>query len=338
MMQFRYTLWPWRFINTLMGLYRGVRISPSAVCMGPPSNMQLGAGTAVGSRTRLILGQSGQMITGPRVWLSADIEIETATEVRIGARTTIQRRCTINGSTRIGADCILAPDVFISSGTHPFRHEPHLPIREQERRVIAARDPQGLLDRPVWIQDDCWLGVHAVVCPGVTIGKGSVVGANAVVTQNVPPYSIVAGIPARIISQRLPWTPPEKLDLRQEDALIYVICGIPARTSDAQLCGITPDDSSTLQVALQATATAARLKITFQATGMTRWSLGKEILNLDPALGQIEIPFESTAPSSGTWTAVHLKAMHAFKDDKQVIFTGFEILTLHANANEVPHG
>lgn len=51
----------------------------------------------------------------------------------------------------------------------------------------------------VIIEDDCWLGAGCVVMPGVTIGKFSIVGAGAVVTKDVPPHSIVAGIPARVI-------------------------------------------------------------------------------------------------------------------------------------------
>jgi acetyltransferase-like isoleucine patch superfamily enzyme len=129
------------------------------------------------------------------------VEIETEAQVEIGAGTTIQRRCTINGRTKIGQGCIFAPNVFVSSGTHAFREWPNLPIREQER-ILAAEGRS--LDRAVWIQDDCWLGTNVVVSPGVTIGKGSVIGANAVVTQDVPPYSVVAGVPGRVIAKRLP--------------------------------------------------------------------------------------------------------------------------------------
>ena len=114
----------------------------------------------------------------------------------------------IMGSTRLGRSCILAPNVFVSSGTHPFRSFPELPIRRQE--ALVTQDPAlaALLDRPVWIQDDCWLGANVVVCPGVVIGRGSVIGANAVVLQDVPPYSVVAGVPAQVVGKRLDWIPP----------------------------------------------------------------------------------------------------------------------------------
>jgi serine acetyltransferase len=153
--------------------------------------------------------------------LAADTEIETVTAVRIGDGTTLQRRCNVNGTVRIGRGCILAPNVFISSGTHPFRLAPHLPIRQQEQ-LGSAKDGNN---RPIWIQDDCWLGVNAVVCPGVTIGKGSIVGANAVVTRSVPPYSVVAGVPARVIGQRLQWAPPATLSTDRAEDLPYVLAG-----------------------------------------------------------------------------------------------------------------
>jgi acetyltransferase-like isoleucine patch superfamily enzyme len=158
-------------------------------------------------------------------WLASDIEIQTDTKVVIGSGTTVQRRCTINGSTRIGRACLLAPNVFISSGSHPFRVVPHLHIREQEKLLRESTTDASNVDRPVWIQDDCWLGVNSVVSPGVTVGKGSVVGANAVVTHDVPPYSVVAGIPARVISGRLAWVPPTRIDLKKSEDLIYVLAG-----------------------------------------------------------------------------------------------------------------
>jgi acetyltransferase-like isoleucine patch superfamily enzyme len=53
--------------------------------------------------------------------------------------------------------------------------------------------------KPVVISDDVWIGANATITPGVTIGRHSVVAAGSVVTHDVPPYTIVAGVPARII-------------------------------------------------------------------------------------------------------------------------------------------
>jgi maltose O-acetyltransferase len=58
------------------------------------------------------------------------------------------------------------------------------------------------IDRPIVIGDDVWIGAHAVIMPGITIGKGAVVGAGAVVTNDVPDLAIVVGVPAKIINYR----------------------------------------------------------------------------------------------------------------------------------------
>ncbi|RYE17040.1 MAG: acyltransferase, partial [Sphingobacteriales bacterium] len=52
------------------------------------------------------------------------------------------------------------------------------------------------------IEDDCWIGTNSVVLAGVTVGRGSVIAAGSVVTKDVPPYSVVAGVPAKIIKKR----------------------------------------------------------------------------------------------------------------------------------------
>ncbi len=57
--------------------------------------------------------------------------------------------------------------------------------------------------RPVVIEDDVWIGTRAIILPGVRVGAGSIIGAGAVVTKSVPPYSIVAGNPARVVKSRL---------------------------------------------------------------------------------------------------------------------------------------
>ena len=226
------SLWPWRWWTCLHALAGGVRVHPSVCLFGSTAHIRLARGTSIGARSRLDAGRDGQIALGEGVWASSDVEIETNSEVQIGEGTTIQRRCTINGSTRIGAGCIFAPNVFVSSGTHHFRETPHLPIREQERKLAASNAGFAALDRPVWIQDDCWLGTNVVVCPGVTIGKGSIVGANAVVTRDVSPYSVVAGAPAQTIGRRLEWIPKASVWAAREEDFPYVLSGHFCRSNE----------------------------------------------------------------------------------------------------------
>ena len=254
----RATLWPWRWARSAAALARGFRWHPTAVLFGSADRLSLGRGTIVGARTQVLVHGAGRLVTDGAVWISSDVAIQTDSEVRLGAGTTVQSRCTINGATRVGRDCIFAPNVFVSSGTHPFRLQPHLPIREQERRLRLSGGGMAAIDRPVWIQDDCWLGANVVVCPGVTVGKGAVVGANSVVLHDVTPYSVVAGAPARRIGDRLPWQPPREIHPDRETDLIYVLSGAQVREAGA-LRGVAARAGEPLQLALAPGARVVRI-------------------------------------------------------------------------------
>jgi maltose O-acetyltransferase len=110
----------------------------------------------------------------------------------IGVGCAINVGCTFELSDRIvvGDGVSLGPDVMILTGTH--RLGPHA-----ER---AGEFHTG----PVTIGDGAWIGARSVILPGVTVGAGAVVSANSVVNKNVPPDSLVAGVPAVIVVKRLP--------------------------------------------------------------------------------------------------------------------------------------
>jgi acetyltransferase-like isoleucine patch superfamily enzyme len=88
----------------------------------------------------------------------------------------------------IGEHCMLANGCFVSDASHRY-DDPDTPITWQ------GFESKG----PTRIGDNCWLGAHAVVLSGVTIGERCVIGANSVVGKDVEPYSIVAGAPAKLI-------------------------------------------------------------------------------------------------------------------------------------------
>lgn len=105
----------------------------------------------------------------------------------IGARTIVNRGCCLDvrSGLRIGDDVSISPEVAILTTQHDLNH-----------RDFAL---QG---RAVTIEDHVWIGMRAMVLPGVTIGRGAVVAAGAVVTKDVAPLEIVAGVPAQIIGRR----------------------------------------------------------------------------------------------------------------------------------------
>lgn len=108
-------------------------------------------------------------------------------DVLIGDHTRIGIHNTIIGPVTIGNHVNLAQGITVTALNHNFS--------DLNKRI----DEQGISTLPVTISDDVWIGANAVILPGVTIGQHAVVAAGAVVTKDVPPYSIVAGIPAKVI-------------------------------------------------------------------------------------------------------------------------------------------
>ena len=95
-----------------------------------------------------------------------------------------------SGKITVGNNVMLAPRVSIYAENHMF-DDPEILIRDQ-----------GVHQQEVVIEDDCWIAANSIILAGVTIGRGSVVAAGSVVTENVPPYSVVAGVPAKWIKSR----------------------------------------------------------------------------------------------------------------------------------------
>ena len=124
-----------------------------------------------------------------------------------GASVTIGKRVFIGASNLISAESIVVGnDVLISWGCTIFDHNSH-PIEWSSRYLDVQNWFKGIKDwnsvksAPVTICEKSWLGFNTIVLKGVTIGEGAVVGAGSVVTKDVPPYTIVAGNPARVIRE-----------------------------------------------------------------------------------------------------------------------------------------
>ncbi|MBG1243548.1 acyltransferase [Nostoc sp. NZL] len=94
------------------------------------------------------------------------------------------------GDIKIGKHCLIAAHTGVYANNHNFT-DPTEPIKYQ-----------GITCKGIVIEDDCWLGHGVKVLDGVTIGRSSVIGAGAVVTKDIPPFSVAVGIPARVIKSR----------------------------------------------------------------------------------------------------------------------------------------
>lgn len=110
-------------------------------------------------------------------------------DVIIGNYTRIGLHNTIIGPVTIGHHVNLAQGITVTALNHKFEN-PDIRI-----------DEQGISTKPVIIGNDIWVGTNAVILPGVTIGDHSVIAAGAIVTKDVPPHSLVAGVPAKVIKQ-----------------------------------------------------------------------------------------------------------------------------------------
>lgn len=109
----------------------------------------------------------------------------------MGDNSNLGINCKVRGPLVIGRDVMMGPNCVIITSNH----------RSSDTSVHMIE--QGYEEpKQVTISDDCWIGINVVIVPGVTIGEGSIIGAGAVVTKDVPPYSIVGGVPAKVIKSR----------------------------------------------------------------------------------------------------------------------------------------
>jgi acetyltransferase-like isoleucine patch superfamily enzyme len=122
----------------------------------------------------------------PGVWITVGDEAQ----VRIGEGTFLNIAVMVAAMqlVEIGSHCMLANGCFVTDANHRF-DDPDTPVPWQ------GFDSKG----PTRIGDNVWMGANVVVTSGVTIGERCVIGANSVVTQDIPPFSIAAGVPAKVL-------------------------------------------------------------------------------------------------------------------------------------------
>lgn len=144
----------------------------TALTLAGMKNISLGNGVRIGRGSFLTSG-NGSLI------LSDSVAVSPC--VNIGAD---------HGRIHIGSKTAIGPGTVIRAANHRFER-PDIPIISQ-----------GHTEGSVIIEEDVWIGANCVITPDVRIGRGAIVGAGAVVTRNVAPFSIVAGVPAREIGRR----------------------------------------------------------------------------------------------------------------------------------------
>jgi acetyltransferase-like isoleucine patch superfamily enzyme len=161
--------------------FPGARLVRRPVFIRGRRHAAFGQGLTTGYRCRFDLGGSkhgGTLLTvGRNCYLGDNVHIVASEWVEIGD------------------NCLMASNIFISDTSHGRYQGP------AQSRPDSNPNLRPLYSRPVTIGDNVWIGENVCVLPGVSIGNGCIVNANAVVTKSVPVGCIVAGVPARVIKR-----------------------------------------------------------------------------------------------------------------------------------------
>ena len=159
--------------------------------------------TSVGSKLPKSYHPFGKIIGNNfRVWCTRHIAKEVGKNINVEKGASVQEdvilkdganvgvNCLIGRETVIGKNVMMAPDCQIHTRNKKYN---------KELRRYKGYEPT----KPVVIGDNCWLGSRVLIMPGVEIGEGSMIAAGAVVAKNMPPYSVIAGNPAKPVKNLL---------------------------------------------------------------------------------------------------------------------------------------
>jgi len=158
--------------------FRNVSFGQNVQILGL-NNVAIGEGTAIGDDT----------------WLNV-CNRDDRVRLTIGRCVLVGRQSMISvgGELEIGSYCLFAPRVFVSDADHVVEN------------ITKPYIEQGYSKGRVVVEENCWLGINTVITGSITVARGCVVAANAVVTRDTPPFSVLAGTPATILKMFNPAT------------------------------------------------------------------------------------------------------------------------------------
>lgn len=148
-------------------------------------------GGPVGTRLRRAVAGPLLAQVGKDVNIEAGAAFGSGAQIVLGDRSGLGVDADIHGPVTIGDDVMMGPRCTILTRNHRIDD------------VTVSMNQQGFGDyQPVVIEDDVWIGANVTIMPGVRVGTGSVLAAGAVVAHDVPPFSIVGGVPAKVLRDR----------------------------------------------------------------------------------------------------------------------------------------
>lgn len=247
-----YLLWQWiRGIGITVASFEREQLGPSDDSLG---RLQARYGLAISGRGSLHVGQGTYFRPGVAIVFAADVtsgpagsivigescligrrtelQVGPGHSLRFGAFSTINDNCVLIGDVWIERYCVLAYNIYASSGNHNFSVLPTWTIRDQDQWVQRHPEEFPRTSSPIHIEEDCFVGWGVFLKAGISIGRGAIIGAGTIVTRDVLPYSIHAGNPNREIGKRLEFLPPRTIHASNEQHRPYFYCGFLVKQSD----------------------------------------------------------------------------------------------------------
>lgn len=174
------------------------------------------------------IGKKAKIIFQDNVFIGKDVEMNSNSEIYIGENTSIQSRANIFGDVRISSNCVIGPNLYVSSFSHEFF--------KFKSKLIIEQDKFPKKSKKVTINEDCFIGINVFIKPGVTIGRGCIIGANTNVIKDLEPYSVVVGNPAKFLKKRIDLAKIDEIQNNNHLHFPYFYRGFKENTTIKELC------------------------------------------------------------------------------------------------------
>ena len=246
--------------------------------------------------SEVVVVPSGELIVEDNVFIGKNVEIG-AEQMRIGRNTSIQNNCILLGNISIGKNCSFGPSIYVSSGFHYFRYRPELLIKDQD--ILANRE-LGTAQNKITVEDDIWIGKNVVIVNNVTVGKGSVIGANSFINKDVAPYSIVAGSPQKVIGMRLDFQNniPGSLNGSLENHFPYFYSGFDYSLASFNTLGFVTIIDHQVSFYIKNKLNQRFITITLNNTGNNEVLFSNGEQHIQAYRGEQQLKFDISASSS----------------------------------------
>jgi acetyltransferase-like isoleucine patch superfamily enzyme len=178
--------------------------SPARVFLAPRTLLRNTSGIRFGSNVTL---EAGVLIDGLAefgIVLGDNVSIGAYSIIRGSSPTHVGEGLLLGNHSSCDAYCFFGAGGMITIGEHVIMGQHvcfHAETHNHDSIEVSIRT-QGVTPMPIVVEDDCWIGANVTILGGSKLGRGSIVGAGAVVRGEFPPYSVIAGVPARLIRSR----------------------------------------------------------------------------------------------------------------------------------------